>query len=390
MVNTKMETEKATPTLLREWQRDDDSVTRMMDDDSSSSSGGAASPLATPPPASPQSDIAAEERQHLLEQAQQGEDLLSSRRPDRISLTTVVAHDACVAAATATTTCTTTLDDVGVTFRYDAETKSIRLKSLQGLLFLEENSCCNATSVPLQVGDILESINEFSCQGLASLEELETNLGKQRSANSMITYNFLTKPVKEVSPVLLCQAITMIPRNDNNNEKPSTSTHGITFGTTKDGLLQIHKQAASGTLKANPWFTKFSAIQPGHIVVAIGKHGESTLHLDPSDAQLLLDALIVASSSSPSSPPSQLITISISTIAPAASCWQQRLRRTTVAVGGGTLVGMGAVVMASPFHPIGHAMTLGGLGLLGTEFEGPKRVLKKCFSLTKREKLQCQ
>ena len=32
--------------------------------------------------------------------------------------------------------------------------------------------------------------------------------------------------------------------------------------------------------------------------------------------------------------------------------------------------------MATPLHPVGHAMALGGVGLLSTEFEAPKKVLE--------------
>ena len=32
--------------------------------------------------------------------------------------------------------------------------------------------------------------------------------------------------------------------------------------------------------------------------------------------------------------------------------------------------------MATPLHPLGHAMAFGGVGVLGTEFEGPKRALQ--------------
>jgi hypothetical protein len=38
-------------------------------------------------------------------------------------------------------------------------------------------------------------------------------------------------------------------------------------------------------------------------------------------------------------------------------------------------VGVGAVLMATPLHPIGHALALGGTGVLSTEFEAPKRAL---------------
>ena len=32
--------------------------------------------------------------------------------------------------------------------------------------------------------------------------------------------------------------------------------------------------------------------------------------------------------------------------------------------------------MVTPLHPVGHAMAIGGLGVLGTEFDGPKNLVK--------------
>jgi hypothetical protein len=55
----------------------------------------------------------------------------------------------------------------------------------------------------------------------------------------------------------------------------------------------------------------------------------------------------------------------------------ETIRKRAIAVGGGALVGTGAVLMVTPLHPIGHAMAIGGLGVLGTEFEGPKKAFQK-------------
>lgn len=51
-----------------------------------------------------------------------------------------------------------------------------------------------------------------------------------------------------------------------------------------------------------------------------------------------------------------------------------RIRKAGVAVGGGALVTVGAVLMVTPLHPVGHAMAIGGGLALGTEFEAPRRV----------------
>ena len=67
--------------------------------------------------------------------------------------------------------------------------------------------------------------------------------------------------------------------------------------------------------------------------------------------------------------------ISIKTYTPPLTRLQS-IRRSVVAVGGSALVGTGAVLMVTPLHPVGHAMAIGGLGVLGTEFDGPKNLVK--------------
>lgn len=62
----------------------------------------------------------------------------------------------------------------------------------------------------------------------------------------------------------------------------------------------------------------------------------------------------------------------------------QKTRRASVAVAGGTLVTAGAVVMVTPLHPIGHALALGGVSVLATEFEAPKRALSSANAAVKR------
>jgi hypothetical protein len=41
------------------------------------------------------------------------------------------------------------------------------------------------------------------------------------------------------------------------------------------------------------------------------------------------------------------------------------------------MVGVGGVIMVTPLHPIGHAMAIGGVAVLGTEFEGPRKAMNK-------------
>jgi hypothetical protein len=60
---------------------------------------------------------------------------------------------------------------------------------------------------------------------------------------------------------------------------------------------------------------------------------------------------------------------------------RHRLRRALLGVGGSVLVGAGVVIMATPLHPLGHAMALGGghvmtyggLGVISSQVKGQKK-----------------
>jgi hypothetical protein len=71
-------------------------------------------------------------------------------------------------------------------------------------------------------------------------------------------------------------------------------------------------------------------------------------------------------------------TVSVITLAPTQAQRQRdTIRRTAKAVGGGTMIGVGAVMMVTPLHPIGHAMAIGGVGIVGSEFDGAKKAVSK-------------
>eukprot|EP00531_Pseudo-nitzschia_arenysensis_P001935 CAMPEP_0116123180 /NCGR_PEP_ID=MMETSP0329-20121206/4610_1 /TAXON_ID=697910 /ORGANISM="Pseudo-nitzschia arenysensis, Strain B593" /LENGTH=518 /DNA_ID=CAMNT_0003617077 /DNA_START=38 /DNA_END=1594 /DNA_ORIENTATION=- len=57
--------------------------------------------------------------------------------------------------------------------------------------------------------------------------------------------------------------------------------------------------------------------------------------------------------------------------------WLRRARRTGVGALGGTMVGLGLVMIPLPFPPpFGEILVVGGVSVLGTEFEAPKRVMR--------------
>ena len=82
--------------------------------------------------------------------------------------------------------------------------------------------------------------------------------------------------------------------------------------------------------------------------------------------------------------------VSVTTVVPtlAQRRWT-RLRKASVKVGGGTLVGVGGVMMVTPLHPIGHAMAIGGIAALGKDSQGiekAKTKIKDRFSRMKKDR----
>mmetsp|Transcript_20105 Transcript_20105/g.43648 ORF Transcript_20105/g.43648 Transcript_20105/m.43648 type:complete len:239 (+) Transcript_20105:954-1670(+) len=182
-------------------------------------------------------------------------------------------------------------------------------------------------------------------------------------------------------PILLCQAIVLLPKNnradlltepkDNPTDDVSLAINyetnrnndidiGITFFQQDNRLL-----IKSISKDENGWFGSTGcAIKENQIVLGINEF--DSLTMSPKDAISTIHSILLASTSSQ---------LSITTIA-VPTKWD-KLRKAAVAAGGGTLLASGAVLMATPLHPIGHAMALGGVGILGMEFEAPQKVLNR-------------
>lgn len=56
--------------------------------------------------------------------------------------------------------------------------------------------------------------------------------------------------------------------------------------------------------------------------------------------------------------------------------WMRHAKRAGVAIGGGTLVGVGLIFIPTLPPPFGEVLIVGGVSVLGTEFEAPKRVMR--------------
>jgi hypothetical protein len=58
-----------------------------------------------------------------------------------------------------------------------------------------------------------------------------------------------------------------------------------------------------------------------------------------------------------------------------AQRWMKSAKRAGIAIGGGTMVGVGLIFIPTLPPPFREALIIGGVSVLGTEFEAPKHVM---------------
>jgi hypothetical protein len=226
----------------------------------------------------------------------------------------------------------------------------------------KDASCGNL----IQVGDVIESINGFDCRGKTVSEV--TRHWEDLTGDICLTLS----TQDGTGHAGLCQLVLMQSNKSDINVTPSeidpsgeqeiSSLPDLGLQLTqRQGMLQVRGFSSQSCL------TKLGGtmIASGDFVVSMAT--TVCAALDAKEAHLLWQ---MQTETSPDC-------LSLLTIQATESQrrWS-RLRKAAVAVGGGTLVGIGSIMLVTPLHPVGHAMTLGGVGVLGTEFEAPKRALQ--------------
>ena len=221
--------------------------------------------------------------------------------------------------------------------------------------FEEYDARCNL----LQVGDVVENISGLDCREISVVQAME--YWHRMSGPVSITVRTHEGAIHEG----LCQLVLLKTTPSEEGESPCFPNTGLSFAK-RQGLLQVQGFSSKSLLAGTP-------LDWGDVCIAMA----TTLcaSLDAKDAQSLWQMQTETSRDCLS-----LLTIRATE---AQKRWG-RVRRTAVAVGGGTLLGVGGVLMVTPLHPIGHAMTIGGVGVLGTEFEGPKRAIQAAKDKFKR------
>ena len=242
----------------------------------------------------------------------------------------------------------------------------------------------------LKEGDMLESINDWACSG-KSIEEVSQYLDSLSEGNLYIT--FRTKDGKEhiglfQLVILKSDAFTdsaqLVPSTAESPPKTdvsSSSDSGIPHAQWETKIPQekeIDQNAGSGNplgLQVVQRKTLLQirksesllnpALRAGDFLVALGF--VACAGLQPLDAETVWNHQVESWK--------DCLSLLVVEQNDTQRRWDQ-VRRTAVAVSGGALLGVGAVIMATPLHPVGHAMAFGGIGVLGTEFEAPKRMIQ--------------
>jgi hypothetical protein len=204
-------------------------------------------------------------------------------------------------------------------------------------------------NAPLQVGDVLKTVNnkvvtEYreAIVYMLSLEGPVTMTVETPNGNSHVVHAYGRKPAPETKVGVQFQVLR----------------HG------EHSLLQVHGTDNDGLLA-------HSVLSPGDLVLAI--NGTAATHMSPDEATELVESSSVDAVS--------IVAMDPKAVSDAFVCqtrsqrWLRQAKRAGIAVGGGAMVGVGLVLVPS-LGPVGEILIIGGVSVLGTEFEGPKRVVR--------------
>ena len=198
-------------------------------------------------------------------------------------------------------------------------------------------------------GDILKEVNLCEVRHLTvrDIQELLDNRG-----GGMITVS-ATRPTGDPQRVE-ATAITLHGSDPVLDREESEMITGIEFecSTSDKELCTVSEKSIEGYLGQ-------SVLETGDEVLWM--NGIDCFDTKPDDLALLLNAKFMGAD---------------------YICIQARrkpkwsVRRAAVAAAGGSMMSVGAAIMATPLHPVGHALAIGGVGVLSTEFEGPRRAMQ--------------
>lgn len=245
----------------------------------------------------------------------------------------------------------------------------------RGRLDINEAACDNDSNISGEADSTAEAAEDKTI--IDVYEKIETIRSAIRSRDTTVC---VSTTQSSNDPIRLCQATVLFSKKEVLDEISAMQLHNLKSGGTEaicclnvgisfsqhDGRLTIGAISKS----EGSWFrSNGCAIREGDIVVGINEFIASKM--SPQDATSFIHDIL-------SSPKTSHL--SISTIVPSRLTGSTRwgkIRRAAVAAGGGTLMASGAILMVTPLHPVGHAMALGGMGMLGTECEVPRNAMNR-------------
>jgi hypothetical protein len=315
---------------------------------------------------------------------------------------------------------------LGVNLIKNPKTKLFEVKDHN----LNSNEGCNRPflspqlAIMLLPGDVLESINGVACWRSRDTNELCQKIVKQQNEQVTLSLTFVTKATvnsdsqqlqQEQSKQPVIHQVTFVTQNimedavkheveeiqcevgaDAERSQDASPTESQ-----QDSYSVPHQRESPGRLKLNTTLRKLSdgsntvlrlesissdswlnhtCARSNDVVLAV--NNIPCYELCPDDADNVLNTMTQTHP-----------VVNLKFYTPPLTR-RESIRRAAVATAGGTMVGAGAIMMVTPLHPIGHAMAIGGLGVLGTEFEGPKKAFTKMGDAvrrrTKQEPMQVQ
>ena len=209
--------------------------------------------------------------------------------------------------------------------------------------------------MPKNSGRVDDSMEDIEIDG-SNNDDVEKNLGRED---------------EEIPPQYFNEAMLILPKVDYEinlgikmkAKKKNTSKRIMSFGKSKESkdgkvndeipsLLLIHSVNESSILSK-------SCLQKNQTIFSI--NNANCLGSSEDEVNSLLRFKV-----------DTCRCVSIRTLPAGAA---MTLRRAVVGGVGGFMVGVGSVIFFTPLHPIGHAMAMGGMALLATEFERPKKMI---------------
>jgi hypothetical protein len=233
-------------------------------------------------------------------------------------------------------------------------------------------------AILLVPGDVLQSFNGFSCHRCRDENDLFKKIVQNLSRKDAVTttLTFVCPPSDNGEQQLhephvpTVHQVTLItgnrqPQLEGECEPTTPSLNPERFllkATSKEEPIRKARILYLDWIPLDNWL-EYTCAQTNDVILSINTI--PCFELYSEDANMVLQTMIQTHPS-----------VSIKFYSPPRTR-RESIKRAAIATAGGALVGTGAIIMATPLHPIGHAMALGGLGVLGTEFEAPKRAMTR-------------